>query len=317
MFAWLAYSIYRQISQQSNLAQSWKLILDCFKGPQLGKLVLAIVLMPVNLGFEAYKWQYLIKPIQDISFWRAFKSVLSGQAVGLNTINRIGESAGRILFLEDGNRLRGVILWAVGGMSLVIVTYTLGVLFLLNLRLNILNETHHLEGLSLFWVDGLIYTIAIGISLFILFYFRLSWVVKIMEKIPFIAKHKFFVEKLEDFHWKELTTILLLSFSRYTVFVVQYVLLLQVFDVQVSFMEAVTMVAVMLLVLAVVPTISLAEIGLRGKVSLQLFGILSTNSIGIVATSAGIWVINMAVPAIAGTLFILGIRLFRNKSVDG
>jgi hypothetical protein len=273
--------------------------------------------MLVSQGIEAYKWQYLIQRIQHISFWRAFKSVLSGQAVGLSTINRVGESAGRILFLEEGNRLRGIVLWAVGGMGLIIVVYAIGVLALLNLRLNILDKTLYPEGLSVFWIDGLIYTIATGISLFILFYFRLSWVVKIMEKIPFIAKHKYFVEKLEDFHWKELTTILLLSFGRYVVFMVQYVLLLQVFDVQVAFIDAITMVAVMFLVLAVVPTISLAEIGLRGKVSLQLFGMLSANSIGIVATTAGIWIINIAVPAIAGTLFILGIRLFRNKSVDG
>jgi hypothetical protein len=69
----------------------------------------------------------------------------------------------------------------------------------------------------------------------------------------------------------------------------------------------------MLLVLAIVPTIALAELGFRGKLSLALFGLYSTNTLGIVATAAGIWIINLIIPAVAGTIFIVGIRLFRNK----
>jgi hypothetical protein len=93
--------------------------------------------------------------------------------------------------------------------------------------------------------------------------------------------------------------------------VIQYVLLLQVFEVNISFIDAAGMVAVMFLVLAVIPTIALAELGFRGKISLQLFGLFSSNTIGIVATAAGIWIINLIIPAIAGSLFILGVRLFR------
>jgi hypothetical protein len=73
------------------------------------------------------------------------------------------------------------------------------------------------------------------------------------------------------------------------------------------------LVCVMLLVLAIVPTIALAELGFRGKLSLSLFGLYSTNTLGIVATAAGIWIINLMIPAVAGAIFILGVRLFRNK----
>jgi hypothetical protein len=68
-------------------------------------------------------------------------------------------------------------------------------------------------------------------------------------------------------------------------------------------------------VLAIVPTIALAELGFRGKVSLLLFGLLSSNHIGIIATAAGIWIINLILPAIAGSIFILGLRFFRNKTI--
>jgi len=293
--------------------QSWELIKSAFKGDQLGKMMVVIFFMFINWGIEALKWQFLISRIQDVSFVRAYRAIFSGQALAFNTLNRIGESAGRAIFLEEGNRLRGIVLSVVGSMSQIVVTFTMGLLALLYLRFHILDTSHQVEGLSIAWLDGFIYAITVGIVLFILLYFRLSGFIRSLEKIPFIAKHKFFVQKLENFHWKELTRILFLSSCRYVVFVVQYVLLLQVFNVNVSWIEAACMVSVMFLVLAVVPTIALAELGFRGKVSIQLFGLLSTNTIGIIATAAGIWIINLIIPAIAGSLFILGIRLFRNK----
>ena len=310
---WLSYSIYQQIQRQADVHQSWELIKSAFRGEQFGKLMVVIFFMFINWGIEALKWQLLISRIQEVSFIRAYRAIFSGQALAFNTLNRVGESAGRAIFLKEGNRLRGIVLSVVGSMSQMVVTFVMGLLALLYLRFHILDASHQVEGLSIVWLDGFIYAITVGIVLFILLYFRLSGFIRILEKIPFIAKHKFFVQKLENFHWKELTRILFLSFCRYVVFVVQYVLLLQVFEVNVSWIEAACMVSVMFLVLAVVPTIALAELGFRGKVSIQLFGLLSTNTIGIIATAAGIWILNLIIPAIAGSLFILGIRLFRNK----
>ncbi len=310
---WLSYSIYRQVQQQTDVHQSWHLIRAAFSGPNLGIMAWVVVLMLLNWGIEARKWQLLVSRIQRVSYGKAFRAVFSGQALGFNTPNRVGESAGRAIFLEEGNRLRGIVLSVVGSMSQIIVTFVTGLISLVYLRWHILDSTHQLQGLSVLWVDGFIYAITIGIILFILLYFRLSWAAKMLEKIPFIAKHKFFVQKLEDLHWKELTRILFLSCCRYVVFVVQYVLLLEVFEVNIGWVDAATMVCLLFLVLAIVPTIALAELGFRGKVSIQLFGLLSSNTIGIVATAAGIWIINLIIPAIAGSLFILGIRLFRNK----
>lgn len=314
LFVWLSYSIYRQVQRQGDVQQSWHLIRSAFAGPQLLKLLSVVALVLLNYGIEARKWQLLMARIQKVSFGRAFRAVLSGQALGFNTVNRVGESAGRAIFLDEGNRLRGIVLSVVGSMSQIIVIFVTGLAALLYLRFNILDETHQLNGLSTVWLDGLIYAIAAGMVVFILMYFRLSWLIKLLEKVPFIAKYKFFVQTLEDFHWRELTKILFLSAGRYVVFVVQYLLLLQVFEVNIGWFDAACLIGVMFLVLAIVPTIALAELGFRGKISLQLFGLLSTNTIGIIATAAGIWIINLILPAIAGSLFILSVRLFRNKT---
>lgn len=313
LFVWLSYAIYKQIQHQHDVQQSWELILSAFYHSQRWKLLLVLGLMLVNWGVEARKWQLQVKGIEVISFIEAFRAILAGQALGFNTVNRIGEPAGRAAFLKDGNRLRGLALSVVGSMAQIIVTFLMGALSLLYMRIYILNGSRQLQGLNAFWLDGLIYVISIGIMLFTLAYFRLSGLIELLEKIPVVARHRFFVEKLEDFHWKELTRILSLSFGRYWVFLLQYILLLQVFNVEVFWLDACALIGVMFLVLAIVPTITLAELGFRGKVSLILLGLLSANSIGIIATAAGIWLINLILPAIIGTLFLLGVRIFRTN----
>ncbi|MDP3393237.1 MAG: lysylphosphatidylglycerol synthase domain-containing protein [Sediminibacterium sp.] len=313
LFIWLSWAIYKQIQAQTDLEQSWQTILLALNGPNNWKIVLVSLLMLVNWGIEARKWQIQVKGIERLSFLNAFKAILAGQAMGFNTINRIGEPIARAAFLKNGNKMRGAVLSIVGSMAQIIVTFAMGTLALIYMRLNILNGDRQLEGLSVFWLDALIYVIGMGILLFSLAYFKLAGLIQVLEKIPFIRKYQFFLEKLEDFHWNELIRLLSLSLVRYFVFLVQYYILLQVFDIHVFWLEAFSLVGVMFLVLGIVPTIALAELGFRGKVSLLLLGLISSNSVGIIATAAGIWLINLILPAIAGTLFILGIRIFRNK----
>jgi hypothetical protein len=313
LFIWLSWAIYKQIQSQTDLEKSWQTILLALNGTNSWKIGLVSLLMLVNWGIEARKWQIQVKSIERLSFLNAFKAILAGQAMGFNTINRIGEPIARAAFLKDGNRMRGAVLSIVGSMAQIIVTFAMGTLALLYMRWHILNGGRQIEGLSVFWLDALIYVIGMGILLFSLAYFKLAGLIELLEKVPFIHKYQFFIEKLEDFHWNELTRLLSLSFCRYLVFIVQYFLLLQVFEIHVFWLDAFALVGVMLSVLAIVPTIALAELGVRGKVSLLLLGLISNNSVGIIATAAGIWLINLILPAIAGTLFILGIRIFRNK----
>jgi hypothetical protein len=97
------------------------------------------------------------------------------------------------------------------------------------------------------------------------------------------------------------------------VFVVQYLLMLHIFSVNIFWPDAIATTSVLFLVLAILPTIPVADLGIRGEAGRQLFGLLSANTLGIVFTAAGIWLLNLIIPAVAGTLFILSIKLFRSK----
>lgn len=311
LFIWLVFSIFHQIQEQKNLPHTWKNISQSFTTTEWGKFVLVIFLMFVNWGLEARKWQILIRGIQHVSFKRAYRAIFSGQAFALNTINGLGEYIGRAVYLEEGNRLRSISVTIVGSISQVIITFVMGLLGLMYMRLFLLKDSLQFKGLSVFWFNGLWWGLLLGTGALIIIYFSLAWVTRTIEKIPFVSKYAFLIHKVADFHWKELTRILSLSFFRYVVFVAQYLLLLQVFKVDASLLSMGWLLCVMFLVLAIIPTIALAELGLRGELSILLIGLVSNNTIGIIFTATGIWLINRVIPALAGSLFILGVRLFK------
>jgi hypothetical protein len=315
LFIFLSFSIYRNIIHQPDWQQSLHEIKVSLQSNEGWKAVLVVILMIANWSCEALKWRVLIGHIQRISFLTAFKAILSGLSVSvaMNTPNGSGEYFGRILYIKKGNRIRAITLTFVGSISQLIVTMSLGTLGLFLLRDKFSSATNNNIHLSLSIINSIIFSsIAITISLMGI-YFELSWLVRLLEKISLISKYSFFIQKLEEFRRKELLKVLLISALRYCVFVVQYLLLLQLFNVGINLVTAFWLITIMFLALAIVPTIALAELGVRGKISIFLFGAFSTNTLGILFTASAIWLINLVVPALAGSLFILGIKLFRNK----
>jgi hypothetical protein len=270
--------------------------------------------MLVNWSLEALKWKVLVQHIENVSFVRAFKAILAGVSLAMNTPNRVGEYFGRIIYINEGNRMRAIPLTLIGSISQLIITVLFGCFGLLFLSDALQHMPQLNVGLSLIWINATIYGSLGAVTVLILFYYRLRDAMKVVEKIPFVSKYIFFIEKLEEFRWKELTKVLVLSLFRYATFIVQYVLLLQVFDVHISIWQSCWLTMVMFLALAVIPTIALAELGLRGQLSMHLFGLFSNNTLGIIFTATGIWLINLVVPALAGSLFILGVKLFRSKT---
>lgn len=269
--------------------------------------------MALNWGMEAMKWKVLVQHIQPIGFFTAYKAVLAGQAFAMNTPNRVGEYLGRVIYIGEGNRLRAIVITFIGSISQLIITIVLGCVGLFFLRDVLPDAKIYRETVPVMWLSVIIGVLVIAAIILLIVYFKISAIIKILEKIPFIARYSYFLQKLEEFKWKELLKVLVFSFIRFCIFILQYHLLFQVFNVNIDFALTAGLTCVMFLAMALVPTIALAELGLRGQLAVLLFGIASANTLGIILTASGIWLINLVVPALAGSLFILGVKLFRNK----
>ena len=311
--AWLFYSLYQQIRGQPHLRDSLVLMKDAPLGKSSWKFWLVILLALVNWGIEARKWQVLLKPLQSIRFLRAYRSVLSGLALSLNTPNRMGEYGGRILYVKEGSRLKAISLSIAGSISQLIITLALGCGGLVYLIYFSNLQTEYVMGLSLYWIKFLLLISSIITGFLILFFFRLSWLIKLLEKIPYSSRFTQYLNVLEQFTAKILLRLLSLSFFRYLVFVLQYILLLQLLHVEIFWFDCFWIISILFLVLAIVPSFAIADLGIRGKFSTALLSLYSANIVGILGTTFGIWCINLFIPAFAGSILILGIKFFKEK----
>jgi hypothetical protein len=168
-------------------------------------------------------------------------------------------------------------------------------------------------GLSVFWLKTLLFLAACACSVLVLFYFRLAWIIKIVDKIPAAAKYVQYINVLEEFNPKLLLRLLSLSFFRYLVFIIQYILLLEVLHVDILWITGFWIISILFLVMAIVPSFAIADLGIRGKFSTELLSFYSTNTVGIIGTTFGIWLINLFIPALLGSLFILSIKILKTN----
>jgi hypothetical protein len=311
LFIILGYIIYTRVKTQPDLSEKINLLKTAFSKQNAWEITLLLLLLCANWGIEARKWQLMMRPVERVNFLTSTKAILSGLALSLFLPNGFGEYPGRALYMKEGNRLRSVALNVAGSMAQLIVTLVTGVMSLLYLKAYVWNKTVEIQGFSVLWLNGIISMIILGTALLILTYFRLSWLTKLVEKIPLVHKYKYFIEGLETFHWKELTRILNLSCIRFVVFIVQYIMVLHMLDVKINIIDAICTTCVLFLLLAILPTIPFADVGIRGEAGRQLFGLLTPDAFGIIVTVAVIWFVNLIIPSAAGSLFLLSVRLFK------
>ena len=131
------------------------------------------------------------------------------------------------------------------------------------------------------------------------------------DNIKFLSKYEKYNEVFSFYNTDELVKVLWYSVARYAVFTTQFFILLQLFDINISYTDAIVLIMIMLFVVSIIHTIAITEIGVRGSVAIFLFGLLSANTIGIFSATFVMWIINLLLPALIGTIFIFTLKFFR------
>jgi len=310
LFVWLGYSIYRQIVKQPQLEESWLRIRHSFQSFKITYLVVAVLLIAVNWGLEAWKWMISVRTIYPVKFVQAFKAVLSGVSFSVTMPNRVGEYLGRMMYVPEGSRLKTISVTLVASFAQLIITITAGIIGLLLLKSSLIIQFPQLK----IWYQFIVYGLLAVLLLMVLIYFNISGAVTLFNKWIKNKNYVYLVEALLNFHKKLLFHLLILSFLRYLIFIIQYVLVFYLFEVNIPVSTIAIVMSVVFLAMAVIPSITLIEVWLRGEIRIKLIGMFSLYTLGIGFTSVTVWFINLILPAITGSLLLLSLRVFKNEN---
>lgn len=310
---WAFVSLWKLLTEQEDVFESWQYVKGAFSTDNLFWIILFFLLMLFNWWLEIRKWQILVKPYEKTSFRLAFIAVIGSLAFGIATPNRVGEYGFRALYLKPKNRKTGVMLTVLSSVAQLLFTLSGGILAALY-WIYVYYTRNETQGFSYLLFLSFMILVLIGLILFVSFY-KLTSTIRFFQRFSILRK---FIPAVTD---TEVITnylrlrVLILSFIRYAVFLIQYAIIWQLFDAGISWQESIVSSAVIFLVMAFVPTIALAELGIRGRVSIWVAGLFSQNYLSLISGTTVIWVLNLFLPALCGAFFLWSFKIKKNDSV--
>jgi len=263
---------------------------------KLELIVFTLLLMILNWGLETKKWQVLLQNVQELSFINAFKSVLAGLSSGLLTTNRIGNFIGRLAYVNKENHNQATVNTLVGNLAQFISTILMGVIgfsFLLLLKFDVQNY--------------------IWICVLSIFFFSLACYVYFKPSvINFMPLNKLFgdqtklsIQEINDSSTNLKVKVLGLSVVRYIVFCIQYFLLFKAFGLEISTIVLFSLITTVFLLTTLIPSLLFGKLFVRESVAVFVFSLVSIDLSLILLVAFLLWIINLAIPALIGSVFWL------------
>lgn len=284
---------------QSYSAENLNSVKEIFTFYNSFFIVLAVLLLFLNWGIEVFKWQLFTKPVERISFGKAWLSVWMGVCIGNLTPGRLGEFAGRVLFFKPEHRAKATTLHFVSGIVQLVVTIIMGCVGLLCFS-SMIDKSYFAYILIAEGVLLLVFTVLL---------WRVNKVIVWLRKVKFLDKYDFSHLEIER---SMLLKMLVLSFIRYIVFALQFYLLLAACGVQGNLYHIAGAITITYLLLSTIPMISFIEVAIRAFVVVLLFGGLGSNDWKLSIAATLLWLINIVIPSVAGYVFLV-----RNKFTFG
>jgi len=276
--------------------------------------IIACMLMPLNWALEIWKWKFLTKTFSNTSLSASFRGVISGITISMFLPNRIGDVAGKILWLDKGLRWKGFFANIFASLAQITATLLLAsaaLLFFYSKFDHGFKEIH----LSVAILIGTIFMTIIALLL----YFRLEILTRILaffksKKLKLIAEHS---QIIGDFNFSGKILLLFLSFIRLMVYTSQFYCLLRAFGCIIDLTDGIMLIAVIYLVITVIPQFAISEIATRSAITLaivQLFifagGTMSDSpETPLLLSASALWIINLFIPAIIGLFVLPSVKL--------
>lgn len=250
-------------------------------------LGVCLVLMPLNLLLEAWKWQTLLKPIEAMGIGEALRQVCYGMAGAFVTPYRIGDYPARVLLLKDKSHyVPAMTLAVVGSVALTAVILMLGIPAFA-LSFTDFQGYFTWNGKTYLWVVSLL----------------LCLLLLVLAIVPFMGKRY-------GIKYSDCGIILLQSLLRYLCFSVQLWLILYACGVLLSPMLAIVSIPLYYLFVTVTPNMPIADVGIRGAWAVFVFGqYMPDVEASIILATTCLWIINTLLPVLFGAV---GVRCSRS-----
>ena len=235
-----------------------------------------------NRLLEILKWQNLVSFIRPISIGESTKQVLGALTAGIFTPNGLGEYAGKALYFDQKKTKKIIFLNLICNGIQMILTIIFGTIGLLVLGYE-------------FWALGII---GVCIVFFGISYLTKSLKVKGYSIEKLLAKIN---EIPKTIHRKNMV----LALGRYLVFSHQYYFLFLAFDVDLPYLTLMASIAAVYFLASSLPSFQFLDFAVKGSVALFFFGKLGVNEWIVVFISTLMWFLNVVLPVIIGSYFVL------------
>ena len=268
-------------------------------------LLIPLLLVLANWYLEARKWQFLAAPVVQLNMVQATRAVLTGLSFGFITPRSVGDYAGRILETPAIGRERLIGAVLLNRISQSFITFFFGIVGLYFIFSSAPGKnyfTYKWEGLLLFLLT-LTSILFLGKGRFWLNSMAERYAAKPLVQLLTILK---------EYSQKDILRVVWMSFLRYVVFSLQFVLILWAagVDLQLSLMAA--GVAVVFLLKSLIPAFNfLSDLGVREFSALWAFSFFAVPEDQLITASLLVWCLNILLPTIAGGINILRLRLNR------
>ncbi len=295
------YFIYHKLVYNQRLSFSeFQQQLSLLFSKNIWTLLLVLLFTDINWLLETYKWKTVASVEKKITFFEAFEQSLASLTASLITPNKIGEYGAKALFFKKKSRKKIVVLNFIVNISQLAVTTFFGfigiIYFIFHFTINI----------SHFSIKKLLLFIAIAVVLFVL-----------LTKLRVFQTLKIYVTKIITFLKYIPTEIYFksigLALLRYIVFTHQFYFLLKLFNVENDYITLINLLFCMYFLASVIPSLTIFDWVIKGSVALWVFSFIELNELTIITVTLLMWLLNFAIPALLGVVFVFNFRFVEEK----
>ena len=113
-----------------------------------------------------------------------------------------------------------------------------------------------------------------------------------------------------DYKFDELLKIMWFCLARFFVFSFQYYLVIHLLIPEIPLVEVLLMVFIVFFIQSALPSLDLLDIAVRSAAATTIFAYVTHQQVAVIAAFTSIWLINLIIPAILGSVFILKLNFF-------